>query len=271
MCRWLAYIGSPIYMDTLLIRPEHSLVDQSFSAQRSVYTTNGDGFGIGWFDERPEPGLFRDTTPAWHDPNLRTVAQQIRTGLFFAHVRAATATPIQRSNCHPFRHGRWLFQHNGSIGQFDRIKRALDFSIDPDLYPHMMGCTDSETMFYLALTHGLDEDPSKGLHEMAKAVCDARDEAKLTEGFNMTVAASDGDRVVAARFAAGMEAPTLYHSRSAKALHEVCGKAANAPGEGVLILSEPLDGTSEHWESIEAGTMITARHGGVTTEVFDPA
>ncbi|MDG2054327.1 MAG: class II glutamine amidotransferase [Phycisphaerales bacterium] len=270
MCRWLAYIGSPIFMDTLLVRPEHSLINQSINAQRSVYATNGDGFGIGWFDGRPEPGIFRDTTPAWHDLNLRALSQQICTKLFFAHVRAATSSPIQRTNCHPFKHGRWLFQHNGSIGEFEKIKRDLDFSIDPEFYPFMLGCTDSETMFYLALTHGLEDDPVRGLHGMAKAVCDARNKAGVKEPFRMTVSVSDGQRIIAVRFCADGEAPTLYHSRSEKALHEVCGDLKNASSDGMLILSEPLDDISEHWEPIETGSVLVAHHGNVTTNIFDP-
>ncbi len=271
MCRWLAYIGSPIYMESLLIRPVHSLINQSIDAQRSVYATNGDGFGIGWFDGRPEPGQYRDITPAWHDQNLRDLSKHIRTSLFFAHVRAATSTPVQRTNCHPFKHGRWLFQHNGSIGDFEKIKRELDFSIHSDLYPFMQGCTDSETMFYLALTHGLESDPVKGLHGMASAVCRAREKAGIEEHFRMTVSVSDGEHVVAARFCAGGEAPSLYHSRSEKALHEVCEDAKEDASQGVLILSEPLDDVSEHWEPIEAGTILTAHHKGVTTEAFAPA
>ena len=29
MCRWLVYSGSPVLLDELLHKPEHSLIDQS--------------------------------------------------------------------------------------------------------------------------------------------------------------------------------------------------------------------------------------------------
>src|SRR5215207_3339612 len=50
--------------------------------------TNGDGFGLGWYGERPEPGLFRDIRPAWSDENLKSLSVQVRSPLFFAHVWA---------------------------------------------------------------------------------------------------------------------------------------------------------------------------------------
>ena len=65
MCRWLAYLGAPIFLSELLFEPENSLIDQSLHARESISTTNGDGFGIGWYAHRAEPGVFRDVLPAW--------------------------------------------------------------------------------------------------------------------------------------------------------------------------------------------------------------
>ena len=53
MCRWLAYSGSPLALDTFLLEPEHSLIDQSLHARMGVTTTNGDGFGVGWYGDGP--------------------------------------------------------------------------------------------------------------------------------------------------------------------------------------------------------------------------
>jgi predicted glutamine amidotransferase len=58
MCRWMAYSGEPILADDLLFRPKHSIIDQSLHAEQSGFTTNGDGFGIGWYDSD------NSTTPA---------------------------------------------------------------------------------------------------------------------------------------------------------------------------------------------------------------
>jgi glutamine amidotransferase len=91
--------------------------------------------------------VYKATQPAWSDPNLRELASQIRSPLFFAHVRASTGTAVQRTNCHPFRHGRWLWMHNGEIRDFRRLKRDLVLRVDPSLYPDIEGSTDSELLF----------------------------------------------------------------------------------------------------------------------------
>jgi predicted glutamine amidotransferase len=159
MCRWMAYSGDPILAEDLLFKPQHSIIDQSLHSRMGATTTNGDGFGIGWYGEGVEPAMFKSIEPAWNDWNLREVAGQIRTRLLFAHIRASTGTPVQRSNCHPFRHDRWLWMHNGAIREFHNTKRDLMMALDPSLFLDIEGSTDSETLFFLALTFGLTDDP----------------------------------------------------------------------------------------------------------------
>ena len=131
MCRWLAYSGAPLLLEELLFKPTHSLIDQSLESYASNTTTNGDGFGIGWYSGRAQPGLFKDIKPAWNDANLRDLAAQVESPMFLAHVRATTGTAIQRSNCHPFRYGEWLFMHNGKIRDFEKVRRDLAFAVQP--------------------------------------------------------------------------------------------------------------------------------------------
>ena len=69
MCRWLAYSGTPIRLEELLVNRERSLIDQSLHSRLGATTTNGDGFGVGWYGEGPIPGLFHSTEPAWNDQN----------------------------------------------------------------------------------------------------------------------------------------------------------------------------------------------------------
>ena len=67
MCRWLAYTGSSVLLTDVLYTPAHSLIDQSLHSKLGAETTNGDGFGIGWYDAAPVPGVFRSIEPAWND------------------------------------------------------------------------------------------------------------------------------------------------------------------------------------------------------------
>src|SRR5687767_5917667 len=71
MCRWLAYSGGPVLLEDALYAPAHSLIDQSLHSRMGAETTNGDGYGIGWYGARPTPAVFRGLEPAWNDANLR--------------------------------------------------------------------------------------------------------------------------------------------------------------------------------------------------------
>ena len=70
MCRWAAYSGDPVYLEDLILSPAHSLIEQSHHARQAKTAINGDGFGVAWYGDRDEPGLYRDILPAWADRNL---------------------------------------------------------------------------------------------------------------------------------------------------------------------------------------------------------
>jgi glutamine amidotransferase len=159
MCRWLAYAGTPIPLDEVLFKPAHSLVIQSLKARTSATTTNGDGIGVGWYGRTPSRASIAPRIPAWNDRNLREIASEVESGLFFSHVRSSTGGAVQQTNCHPFRYRNWLFMHNGEIHGWLQVKRDLAMAVDPALYTSIEGTTDSELMFYLALTFGLEKDP----------------------------------------------------------------------------------------------------------------
>ena len=165
MCRWLAYSGSPVLLEDLLFKPGHSLIDQSLHSRMGATTTNGDGFGIGWYGVGDTPGVFHSIEPAWNDRNLGDLARHLVSPLVFAHIRASTGGAIQQTNCHPFRHGKWLWMHNGLIRDFAAVKRDLEFAVDPSLYPEIEGSTDSEVFFHLALTFGLEDDPPSAVEQ----------------------------------------------------------------------------------------------------------
>jgi predicted glutamine amidotransferase len=131
-------------------------------------------------------------------------------------VRAATGTPVQQTNCHPFRHGNWIFVHNGGIEAFDQVRRELLLTVEPALFPAIEGSTDPELMFYLALTFGLVEDPLGRLERMAGYVETVARRAGAQHPLQMTVGVSDGVQLYAARYASGSEANTLFVSSSVR-------------------------------------------------------
>jgi predicted glutamine amidotransferase len=252
MCRWVAYVGDAIFLETLVSLPRQSLVAQSHHARESRTEVNADGFGLGWYGERARPGIFRDIRPAWSDDNLQSIAHQIRSRLFFAHVRASTGTSSTRANCHPFVFDSWLFMHNGQIGGYAKIKRQLEHAIPDALYAHRHGTTDSELIFLLMLANGLETDPRGALQRTFSLIEDHMHKAGIEEPLRVTAAFTKGDRVHAVRYATDLEPPTLYTKPM-------------LDREGMLIVSEPLDDVRQDWTSIPRQHVLTAT--GTTTTI----
>ena len=246
MCRFLAYSGEPVFLSSLVSAPAHSLVHQSLHAAEAKTGTNGDGFGIGWYGERAEPGLYREVRPAWSDENLRSLCEQVRSRLFFAHVRASTGTASTRANCHPFAHGRFLFMHNGQIGGYARLKRRIEAMIPDDLYAARLGATDSEAIFLAALAQGLAEDPLGAMARTLKAVRRLMAEASVDEPLRFTAALTDGEDLYAFRWACDGQPPSLYVRRAE---------------DGLTIVSEPIDGRKDGWREVPKGCTVIAKAG----------
>lgn len=268
MCRWIAYSGPSILLSDLLMRPDHSLIDQSLHARQNVNTTNGDGFGVGWYGEGKTPGLYRDTHPAWNDRNFRHLSEHIRSALFLAHVRAATGTPIQNTNCHPFVFENWMFQHNGSVPGFAKLKRQLMFDVDPELFPCIEGSTDSETLFYLAITFGLRDDPPQALARTIGHVERARKTAGIEQPIYFSACVTDGERLWAVRYSSNSASRTLYHSRHIHALRGIHGSYDPLPDGAVVVLSEPLDEMTEHWATVGEASLLVVGNGKTTVGSF---
>ncbi|NDU75840.1 class II glutamine amidotransferase [Actinomadura sp. DSM 109109] len=260
----MVYSGAPALAEALLFRPTHSLIDQSLRSRLGAETTNGDGFGIGWFGERPEPAVYKSIHPAWNDPNLREISREIRTGLLFAHVRASTGGEVQRSNCHPFRHGRWLWMHNGAIADFPLLKRDIMLAVDPSLYAEVEGSTDSEALFYLALTFGLADDPPGAVARAIGLVEDVGRRRGVPEPLQMTVATSEGESVWVFRYSSLGRTRSLFYSTDVAELRRLY------PGLDVLqrlgtdarfVVSEPIHHLEGAWTEVPEGSYAVVRPG----------
>lgn len=279
MCRWLAYTGSPLQMESVLFKAKHSLIEQSLHSRLGATTTNGDGFGLGWYarhvEGRPSepPFRYRSVHPAWNDRNLREAARAIHSPLFVAHIRAATDTPAQETNCHPFRHGQWLFVHNGLIRDYPLMRRDLMLMIAPAYFGSLEGSTDSEVMFLLALTFGLDEDPIGAIARMVGAVEASGRRHGVTHPINMTVCALDGERLIAVRYSSEGDSRTLFHNTCVRHLRELYpdnAQIAALDDDAFLLLSEPLSDMDGVWEEVPEATAIIAGHGDVSHHRFTP-
>src|SRR5262249_43234723 len=146
------------------------------------------------------------------DRNLRELSTLARSRRVFAHIRASTGSAVQQTNCHPFRHGSWLWMHNGLIAGFHTMKRDLALAVDPELFADIEGSTDSELLFFLALTFGLyDDPPAAGSRAVGAVEATARRHG-VADPMQMTVAATDGDTTWAFRYSTAGESRSLFHS-----------------------------------------------------------
>lgn len=273
MCRWLAYSGSPVLIEELLFKPQHSLIDQSLHSQLGAETTNGDGFGIGWYGVGETPGVFHSVEPAWNDRNLRDLCAHVRSSLVFAHIRASSGSPVQQTNCHPFRHGNWLWMHNGVISAFHDVKRELVLAVDPSLYPEIEGSTDSETFFFLALTLGLEDDAPTAVERAVGLIEAIGRRHGIEHPIQMTVATTDGERVWAFRYSSEGRSRSLFYSTAVSTLREqhpdnpVLHKLSD---ESRLVVSEPVGVLAGAWNEVPESSWGVIQEGQDELRSFTP-
>src|SRR3954463_6488651 len=253
MCRWLAYSGAPIPLSEALSAPAHSLIDQSLHSTLGAEATNGDGFGVGWYDDTPRPGVFRSIEPAWNDQNLRELSEHVSSGHFFAHIRAAIGSAVQQTNCHPFRHGKWLFMHNGYLNEYATVKRDLVLAIDPSLYPHIRGQADTEGLFHLALTLGLMDDPQAAVQRAIGLVEAVGERHGVPHPFQGTIATTDGETIWAFRYSSERKSRTLFYTTDVPTLRRMYPERSllqDFSDDARLIVSEPLGDVAGVWNEV---------------------
>ena len=248
MCRWVAYKGQPVFLEHYVTTADHSLIHQSLHAERGKTVTNGDGFGIGWYGARENPGIYREILPAWNDTNLKSLAAQIQSSLFFAHVRASTGTATNRCNCHPFAFDKWMFMHNGQIGEYHKVRRELEKQLDDSHYEHRFGSTDSELLFLLAVQEDLQKCPVSAMRRVLERVHKAMVDKGIRAPLRFTSCLSDGKRLCGFRCSTDHHAPSLYYRRYENG--------------DVVLVSEPIDRQSECWIEVPQDQAVCFRADG---------
>jgi glutamine amidotransferase len=265
----MAWLGQPVLVEELVFNTEHGIVDQSLRARMGAEPTNGDGFGLGWYGGGDGPAVYKSVSPAWADPNLRELAAHVESPLFMVHVRAAIGSPVQETNCHPFRRDQWLFVHNGFIAEFARLRRDLMMAIDPKLFAEVHGSTDTEVVFYLALTFGLEDSPIDALERTVGLIEDTARRHGVAGAVQGTFGVTDGEHLWAVRYATEGKPRSLFASTDVEAIKQLYPDNARVQrlGDGDrVIVSEPFADLPGVWQEIPPGTAVTVRHRGELTE-----
>jgi len=274
MCRWMAWHGQPVLVDELLFKTQHGLVDQSLHSRMGAETTNGDGFGVGWYGTGDGPGIYRSVAPAWGDANLRHLAAHIESPLFMSHVRAAIGSPVQETNCHPFRHGDWLMVHNGLINDLHVLRRDLMLAVAPERFTDIQGTTDTEVLFHLALTFGLQEDPPAAVARTIGLVESVGRTHGVEHPFQGTIATTDGESVWAFRYSSEGRSRSLFFStdvRTLRAIYPENELLQSLGDEARLVVSEPLgDELPGAWNEVPESSWGVIKPGDDEIHAFEP-
>lgn len=277
MCRFTLYLGPPVRLSTLLMEPSHSLIQQSFHAEERSEPLNGDGFGVGWYALAlsPEPGVFRSVTPAWNNQNLASLCRVVTSSCVLAHVRAATpGMVVNESNCHPFQWGRHLLMHNGSVGSFAAVRRALLADICDEAFATVRGSTDTEHLFALFVDEMIKnggDDPgecmAQCLNRAVWRVMDLIGAHGNGEASFLNIAVSDGDRAAVCRFTDGTARPaeSLYYI--ARTLYEPVSKDSparrkNERSRAVVVSSERLT-DDPGWAVVPQNHLVSVDRQGL--------
>lgn len=253
MCRLLGYLGPAIQIDRLLYKPEHSLIVQSYQPREMTSgLLNADGFGVGWYHPHraAEPYTYKNLLPIWSDINLPSLSRYVESGCVLACVRSATpGLAVDLSNCQPFQHRLILGTHNGCIENFRQtLYRPIRDRLTDLAYQAIGGSTDSEHLFALLISE-LEASPdltlADALHNTLTVLSDLGEQYQV--GFSANLIVSDGQHLVASRFASRGATPSLYWLQDDPLF-------PNA----VLIASEPM--FAGNWTSFPERSILSVSH-----------
>jgi ergothioneine biosynthesis protein EgtC len=256
MCRLLAYLGDPIPLEKLLYDPQHSLVVQSYQPREMTGALlNADGFGVGWYgsDRSEPPYSYRHTIPIWNDVNLPSLSRYITSDCILANVRSATpGLAVDLSNCQPFQHQSLSMVHNGFIDRFRQtLHRPIRQMLSDTAYQAIHGSTDSEHMFGLFIdAYQTSQNLTTALKQTITTLLNLA--AAPATKFSANCIVSDGQTLVASRFANRDAVPTLYWLQAEPSLPKA-----------VLIASEPF--FPGNWQAFPDRALLT-----VTTHTSGP-
>ncbi len=268
MCRFVVYQGPPVLLHTLLIEPGHSLIRQSIRSLEREEPLNGDGFGVGWYADEytDEPAVFRSVTPAWNNRNLRNLARVVASSSVYAHVRAATqSSHVNEANCHPFRFGRYMFMHNGDVGNFRRIRRHLLGTVSDRAFGNVFGSTDSEHFFAVVIDELLKRQADTAMDLAVALDTSIKRVEKLVEEYGegmpsyFNIALGDGRNAVVSRYTNDPDHPPESLYCYSGNIYKPC-IAGHDRDEAVIVSSERLTEDPD-WQIVPANHMVVISGG----------
>lgn len=174
MCRVLGYLGPSVTLEDLMLRPENSLINQSFDPEyHHLLQLGGTGFAS-WESGSPnedEPFIYRSSQITFSDRNLKAICRKTRTNSLLAHIRATSYSDrmaVNDQNCHPFMYPGFslALAHNGVLPGWRAMLHDILSASKPEIVAHLSGSTDTEPMYCLLMSQFDDPRANMGAEEI---------------------------------------------------------------------------------------------------------
>jgi glutamine amidotransferase len=266
MCRLYGFrANEPTKVECSLVHAQNALLHQSRSDMTG--RSHADGWGLASYHEGLLVVEHRESA-AFEDLQFSETAERIYATAVVAHVRRATVGGASKANTHPFRYGRWVFAHNGTVAAFDVLASGLARETDASLQRHRLGTTDSEQAFLWLLTRiasaGIDLDSgAPDVRRLAALVGEAvvaldasSDRANgKPRSSKLNFLLTDGDVLVVSRLRNSLHLLVRDGVRDC----EICGiphvhHDSERRYRAVAVASEPI--THESWREVPDGHVV---------------
>jgi glutamine amidotransferase len=159
------------------------------------------------------------------------------------------------------------------VRDFHRLKRELALAVEESLYASIEGSTDSELLFYLALTFGLEDDPAGAVGRMVGIVEEVGHRHGTEHPIQMTIGTTDGNNIWAFRYSSERDSRTLFYSSDVRALRELYpdrARLGDISDESRVIVSEPLGDLPGVWNEVPESSFGVVREGEDELRPFHP-
>ncbi len=245
MCRVFAYIGPEIPLESLLLEPENSLINQSLDPELHPHLQLA-GWGFGAWSKHllkpEEPFLYHRPKAAFYDDNVQGIIPSLQGSTLLAHVRASSyhaGVVLTDENCHPFTFEGtpWIIAQNGALPNWRLLQRELLPHFEDRYLKQIKGTTDTEFLFALLLSlldGDSDENVKKGFEKLLEVIVQAMEKLGLPALTKLKIALVAPGRIIGVNYGCGHDGET-----------HVAGDWKNlrpsADGEGDMALSMLLE------------------------------
>ncbi len=253
MCRLLGIVSSEPTAFRILLR-------ESPRSLAVLSEEHPDGWGIAVHNDSHPDGfrIQKQARCAKLDEMFHEHALEARGTTLVAHIRKKTVGPTSIDNTHPFRRGRWVFAHNGTVKDTAYLRAHTSEA----RLAEVRGDTDSELLFAHVLT-ALDnasahdsDGRDRADQTLARITAVLRSRADLGT-FNFLL--SDGDVTYAHRFGRSLFIlERRPHEPNSIRRLQLEGPDSEPPKSSrrhaVFVASEKI--TDEAWHELPEGTLM---------------